>query len=304
MESIDVPIVDGAPRFNDQTAVEFKFHGYRMRFPSQHILLSVADANSKLHQPYREAGLALICSALDELVKSGTVIDVGANVGDSCAVIHKHSSLEILCLEPSEFFFPYLQRNISDHFLDRAVARQEFVVANDGDLPKKLWHWAGTAKPTDEAEETRITSVSMAGLIRSTPDPLLLKIDTDGHDLDLVAAALGVGGAFPIYFEFEFQTKTQDVFLAHLRKIGEVLNKAVASGYRSAYLWDDPGRFFGKISLEQSREFINAVNYMGHLSQRPFWGFDICLAHEKQRDFIEALDARLSKDMLIDLPDG
>jgi FkbM family methyltransferase len=304
LESIDVPVVDGAPQFNAQHAVEFDFHGYRMQFPSQHILLSVADGKSEHHQPYREAGFAQICRVLGGSSKSGTVIDVGANVGDSCAIVHKNSAFGILCLEPSEFFFPYLQRNIADHFSDRAIARQTFVVASEDDLPKKLWHWAGTAKPTEVADENSAASVSMARLIQSTPDTVLLKIDTDGLDLDLAIAALRTGGKFPIYFEFEFQMATRRLFLEHLEKIGALLNKAKAAGYRSAYLWDDPGRFFGKITLDHSREFINALNYMGHLSHRPFWGFDICLVHTDHLEFMGGLDAALSSDLLLGLPEG
>ena len=138
-----------APGFVDQKPVQFTFCDYPLEVPSGHVLLGFFDPKSRLYQPYRETGLVKIIQSLQQLDRKGTAIDIGANVGDTCAIIHRHSMLNVYCVEASDFFFPYLARNVERLFKERAVVRHAFVLAAADERPKGLYHWGGTAKATD-----------------------------------------------------------------------------------------------------------------------------------------------------------
>jgi hypothetical protein len=60
---------------------------------------------------------------------------------------------------------------------------------------------------------------------------------------------------------------------------GQVPVEFSVAGYTQAYLWDDPGRFYGRLVTADAGALANALNYMGHFRSRPIWGFDICLVH-------------------------
>src|SRR5262245_60410796 len=135
--------------FADQEPREVRFCGYSMSIPSKHPLLSFFDPSSTHFQPHRESGLILIARALHALERTGTIIDIGANIGDSLALIARHCNLNVLCVEGSDFFYEYLRENISRNFVRRATAKHALVVKDDADNPRGLMHWGGTAKPAD-----------------------------------------------------------------------------------------------------------------------------------------------------------
>ena len=286
----------GAPGFSQQSPVEFVIEGVLLRVPSRHPLLEFLNSKSPHYQPYREAGLRKIAQAMAALGRSGTALDIGANIGDSCAVLHRHGGLKIIAVEPSDFFFAYLKENIARHFGQRAEARQAFVVAKTGEKTQALFHWGGTARPVTQASNEKFEAVAIADLLRGIPDLALFKVDIDGLDMALVTAAVEEKIQCPIYFELEFSWSD----LAQIRNgAGDALalfGKALGAGYGEAFLWDDKGRFFGALALSDRAALTNAINYMAQVKDRPVWGFDICLAHDSDAAFKQQLRSLLSAD--------
>lgn len=284
----------GAPGFADQVPVEFPVAHYPLTLPSGHPLPQFLDPQSPHHQPYREAGLIRLVQALQQLGRGGTAIDIGANVGDSCAIIHRLGSLSILCLEASDFFFPYLEANIRRHFADRARARQAFVLAGAGDAPIGLYHVAGTARPVAQPGTESSGAITMAQVLEQAGQTALLKIDVDGLDLALVNAALDHGQTgYPIYFELELAGETLDQVRAYGAQAQALFTKAAATGYTAAYLWDDAGRFHGRIATGDAGAITNVLNYLGQFQHRPVWGFDVALLHRDD----PALTAELERGL-------
>jgi FkbM family methyltransferase len=295
-----------AAGFADQKPVEFDFFGYQLAAPSNHLLLRVLDPKSPAYEPYRESGLVKLARALQP--RSGTAIDIGANIGDTCAILYRHTALKIICIDASDFFFPYLSQNIASHFSDRASARHAFVTAARNERAKSLYHWGGTARPTAGAPTENCETISVADLLASAGDIALLKVDVDGPDIELIAGVFRQLGAitsapvrFPIYFEFEFVGKTPDDMRVHANRFIALSQTAAAAGYTSAFLWDAPGRFYGLLDLRQPRGLINAINYLGHSKHQSVWGYDICLIH--QSDAVLAADLRslVSSDVVMPL---
>jgi len=292
----------GAPGFADQVPVEFPVANYLLTLPSAHPLREVLDPQSPRHQPYREAGLIRLAQALGTLNRQGTAIDIGANVGDSCAIIHRLSALRILSVEASDFFFPYLQRNVARHFAARATVRHAFVLPRAGGALPALYHQGGTAHAIDQPATENIPGIGMADLQTLAGDIALLKIDVDGQDMALVAAALERQPRYPIYFEMELMGRTLDSVRATGAQARELFAQAAGCGYARAYLWDDRGRFYGRIETADRGTLANALNYMGHFSDRPVWGFDICLLHQDDGALAAELERGLAVNAVAPLP--
>lgn len=58
----------------------------------------------------------MVVTALERLGRRGIAVDIGTNVGDTLGVIARYSTLDILCVEPSDYFLPYLRQNVARHF--------------------------------------------------------------------------------------------------------------------------------------------------------------------------------------------
>ena len=297
--------------FDNQTPVEFVFCDYPLLVPSQHVLTAFFDPHSPLYQPYRETGLVKVAQTLHRLQRGGCVIDIGANVGDTCAVLHRHCALDIVCLDASDFFFPYLQKNIERLFRPRAVARHAFVTPTREDVPKALYHWGGTARAVDAPASEHCSSIAIGDLLDAMDRVALLKVDIDGFDMEVIAGAFAKTAdaprqapRFPIYFEYELAGDNIEQMRARCEKSLDFFRQVAEAGYVSAFVWDDPGRFFGRLDLGTSKDIVNAVNYMGHFRQRSVYGYDICLVHESDRDFAAELGSLVSADTLLPVPQG
>lgn len=291
-----------APGFVDQKPIQFIFCDYPLEVPSGHVLRGFFDPQSRLYQPYREIGLVKVIQSLQRQNRRGTVIDIGANVGDTCAIIHRHSTMKILSVEASDFFFPYLTANIDRLFKERAVPRHAFVIAAKDELPKGLYHWGGTAKAIDAPFSESCGVISITDLLASAGEIALLKIDIDGPDVGLISALLETTAPeFPIFFEYDWASDKIETIQADCVKLLALFKMSIAAGYVSAFLWDDPGRFFGLIDLHNQLAVLNAINYMGHFRHRSVWGYDICLVHESDIVFASELSKLISRDTVMPL---
>ena len=76
------------------------------------------------------------------------IIDIGANIGDTTIARLQNCDNPIICIEPSNIFFPYLERNIkslSSIDYNRSITSNKFVGTGlfSGELVHSSW---GTAQ--------------------------------------------------------------------------------------------------------------------------------------------------------------
>ncbi|MDD4867691.1 MAG: FkbM family methyltransferase, partial [Mycobacterium sp.] len=200
----------------------------------------------------------MVVTALERLGRRGVAVDIGANVGDTLAVIARYSMLDILCVEPSEYFLPYLRQNVARHFADRATVVDWYVTAREGEPARALLHWGGTAKPIDGPHTGQGSVVAIGRLVGEVGDLALLKIDTDGADLALVEGCLDARApTFPIYFELEITAHDRDEARTACTRAQRFFARLLEAGYGRAFLWDDPGRFYGLLDLSAPMAVTN-----------------------------------------------
>ncbi len=143
--------------------------------------------------------------ALESLVEPGaTVLDVGANVGAHTLHLARlvGEKGRVIAFEPTDFAIAKLRANLraNPHLESRVDVQQVFLVAReDGAMVKTLgssWPVDGTT-PDDVQMGSRAMGVSGAAsstvdavmAAASEPDVRLIKMDVDGHELEVLEGA-------------------------------------------------------------------------------------------------------------------
>ena len=252
--------------FAMQVPVDFDLHGYELTVPSGHVLLQLHSPGGGLFQPYREQGLAEVVTALERLGRRGIVVDIGANIGDTLALIARYSTLDVLCVEPSDYFLKYLRDNVARHFADRAVVADCYVTAHEDEPARALFHWGGTAKPIDGPYSEHGGVVSIGRLVDEAGDVALVKIDTDGTDLALVGGSLDLPApAFPIYFELEITTPDRVEATAACARARQLFARLVGGRVSAGLCLGRPGtvlrppRSFGRTGRHQPAQLSDPL---------------------------------------------
>ena len=207
---------------------EYRYRNFSIRLPANHLL------------PFYQSMYGTYDKFLPHLVRylepHATVIDVGANCGDTLAGMYdSNNQLSYICVEPDEVFFEYLSENAqrmrnsfpgSSIRLYRAlVGKGVSLAALEGSGGTKHAVQVDASLPAANA----IFSVTLDSLILPTQlgRVELLKSDVDGFDFDVLdSAARIIAEHLPIlFFEYYFVDLNQ--------KYG--YQKTIAALQRSGY---------------------------------------------------------------------
>ena len=119
------------------------------------------------------------------------IIDIGANVGDTVISLIQNCENPLLCIEPSDIFYPYLEKNINmlpTNDKLRVSTLKCFI--GTGQYSGSLSHLtAGTAKLVIKSE-SKSTFMTLDDILKSKSNVSLIKIDTDGYDFDVIQSGL------------------------------------------------------------------------------------------------------------------
>jgi FkbM family methyltransferase len=198
----------------------------------------------------------------------GPVVDIGANVGDTAAIVRAHSDAPVLCVEGDEVFFPLLERNagrLRDVELERAFVRSSEPQSSSGRVERS----GGTARLVGG---TGLTTPLSAVLERHPrfARPTLLKLDTDGMDVPIVMANLDLLERLrpALFFEYD----------PHLGAGPEVFVALSHKGYDRALVFENTGDYRETIGLHDSdRAAALHAEYTGHGGARYV---DVCVLPE------------------------
>lgn len=196
----------------------------RHRYPNFTILLP-AEHLLPIYQQQHPRYDRFLPHLVAELGADATIIDVGANCGDTLAgMVERNPHATYVCIEPDPEFFGFLQDNIARmqsgvgpldvHTIQSLVGKNvgEVVLAGSGGS-----RHAVMASGVDAGH----SSATLDSILAALP-PLsvrLLKSDVDGFDYDVIDAAEQLLNAqHPILF-FETQCDVQDQLAGFRRTI-------------------------------------------------------------------------------------
>lgn len=219
-----------------------------------------------------------------------TVIDIGANIGDTVAFIKNEANVPILCIEGNEDYLKILNKNVSQ-FRD-VVAIKQLVGEEQTDSNYALRAERGTAFLERVEGKGNIDVKSLTTILKGHPQfakSRILKTDTDGFDTTIIRGSKEfISNVYPVLF-FEFDPnlirKTEDPygFLEYLHSLD----------YEYLMFYTNSGDFLTSLSFSENK--LIARQLVEYFSGRNTLLFaDICAFHRNDRSlFEECVDSEM-----------
>lgn len=180
------------------------------------------------------------------------VIDIGANVGDTAALVRKYVDAPVLCIEGDRNYFDLLQTNAQSLGEDIEI-ELSFVYFQNTELCGRLEASSGTARLVIDNEGEKIGARTLSQILTDHPrfaEARLVKIDTDGFDGKIIAAESDwLKRIRPVLF-FEY-----DPYLCELQcfRADEVFDALSDAGYRHLLIYRNTGEFEERIELKDTK---------------------------------------------------
>ena len=188
-----------------------------------------------------------LAGLLDE---DACIVDVGSNVGASLLqMLAVRPAARAIAIEPSARYLSCLRRNLE------GFARAEIVPVAIGRRKGKTWLYNNTTSASvvnmtycgfESLDQQQVTMRTLDDLMRHRGRASLVKIDTDGYDMEVLRGAGGVlrDDQPVVYFELEPRLLHQapDADLAWLQGLGYRRLVCLDASGRYIGVTDDPGR--------------------------------------------------------------
>jgi FkbM family methyltransferase len=230
---------------------ETRFHRYVFSYPSRSIV-GRAVAEGLVWDPQ-------LAEIVKQLPRQALVCEVGSNIGASLLTMaRERSDVHFVCFEPSPRFLPFLRKNVTRNGLGSRVTIEPHLVGPDG----QEWTLrsntstgsviSGTYDRHIPLLSTPLRSVGLDRYFTGRPAPNLIKVDTDGFELKVIASGRKILSQFH-----------PDVFLEYspslLERVGdsgaELLRLLVEAGYSHASIYGTDG-----IILERARSLSTPIS--------------------------------------------
>jgi FkbM family methyltransferase len=250
--------------------------GIKLWLPPEHIL-----PKYKKKYPLYDEFLPVLAV---KLPVGSCVIDIGANVGDTCLSMYKtNSNLHFICVEPDLKFFQYLKFNTRKIPPNNVRNVKLMITSLKGSF--KLSGGGGT-KSMRKSRVIKMKKSSLDDLLeQEKPKSIisLLKTDIDGYDYDVILSGKeSISRIKPlIYSEFMFRDITSiDKYLKSVFFL-------IGVGYTHAYLFRNTGEFEISMDVSELEEYLRLnVDSFNQFSKVSY--FDILLTPENYIETVES----------------
>jgi FkbM family methyltransferase len=233
-----------------------------------------------------EIGRIMLC-VFEKYPRLG-FIDVGANTGDTAAIIKSLKNIPVVSIEGDPFTFSYLKRN-ADLFSDIQIFNNYLGEKDQSmNISFEKEGWNTTLIPK-EGNGQKVDLITLDTLLGKIPEDLsffkLLKIDTEGFDTIILRGAFGfISKIKPvIYIEYNRD---------NMQAIGEdgltTIFQLEQYGYKKILLFDDRGRYILSTVLSNKQLITDLHNYADGKNGLIYY-YNICFFHSDDDDIAEKL---------------
>jgi FkbM family methyltransferase len=263
-------------------AVVREVQGVRMTLPWSHRLPDYARV-----MPAYGQNLVRLAELLAEGDEPLTVLDVGANVGDSTLQILAATDATVLCVEADAYFLNYLHRNVDGD--PRVTVQESLLTAGASDVPMAPVRVGGTTRFEPGTSDLTASSVSTDQLRADHPafeSLRLAKSDTDGYDVELIPAiARTWADSTPVLF-FEYDHKLSR--LAGNDPLA-VWAELAGLGYEAVAVWDNYGRPVGHFAIADVATAAAVLDEPVDGRAQVYW--DVAVVHGKDAAGLTAIQS-------------
>lgn len=214
-------------------------------------------------------------------------IDIGANVGDTAALIRNVVDIPVLCVEGDPALLPILKENAESLGPD-VVIEPSFVGSEGQTADPDLIDDAGRNSSLIAASNHggSIKFRSLQDILRKHPAFLgakLLKTDTEGFDFDILRGSLDfIRQARPvIFFEYDPHFRPNEPTSGL-----ETINALRNVGYSDFIYYDNFGHLLLRANATQLGAFADLDSYLASNRRHGavVYYFDVCAFHRDDAD--------------------
>ncbi len=267
--------------------VKRKVRGIEMVLPRGHALPYFTHPGSLYFD-----NLVALATSLAGSEGEVTLLDIGANVGDTALVVLDAAPGRAVCVEPDPHWHGYLQSNVGA--LDNVAVEHSVLVSPETDQTTGLKiarAELGSSIVERTSLEDGLPTITTTALREKYPElqnVRLIKSDTDGYDVQLVTA---VSATFlpskPVIF-FEFDPVPTRIVNPEVTP-SELWPTLEARGYERAVLWDNGGGLIGSFAtaelVERTAELERTTK-----EERGYSFWDVAVAHRDDPAGLKALE--------------
>ncbi|MFZ3211891.1 MAG: FkbM family methyltransferase [Terriglobales bacterium] len=252
--------------------VRYQLEGMELWIPLSHRL-----PHSRRACPQCVSNLGRIAAQVSAHRPDFTLVDVGANVGDSVAILRSRAHFPILCVEGEPRFFSILQLNMAGQ--EDIELENTLVGRATETLPGRVESKRGTARVIgDPGGRQTLHFKTLADILHDHPRfsrPGMIKLDTDGMDSLIVRSALPLLAELKPVLFFEYDPYFMGLQGEEGLPLFEDLRRA---GYGSALVYENNGDYLLALDLADRAllEDLDAF-YRGRSGERYC---DICVFPE------------------------
>lgn len=237
------------------------------------------------HLPHYSRNLPRLAVEVFKKYPNLKMIDVGANVGDTVALVRSVAHFPVACIDGEDDFFVLLKENMTQ-FKDVKVFKQLLGEKNEiirAELKKSI----ETArllyrKPNNSKVSLPVVTLdSFLEAHKEIEQSKLLKIDTDGYDMKIVRGALGyIKKIKPVIF-----LEYDPVFFIEHGDIGVPTLLVLENlGYDDIIFYDNLGKLIVSGNLSNHLFLKQMNNYIDPKLRTPFPYYDVAIFHSEDKN--------------------
>ena len=266
-------------QYTTQKQKRIRIGSFDLVVPKGHPLADLKEV-----QPYRDLVVGITARYITAKYPNGSIVDIGANIGDTAAIIAANSPQKMILVEPSDYFYEFLKNNVQQ-FPNEVVIKKEFV-ATGRRLTGSMHYRGGTAYFTERTDgRMEQDSVHLSEI--AEPDTHFIKIDTDGYDVKILLDSLDWMRAQRPAILFENMIESDE----QLRAANDLYDELHQIGYEHFVVWDDPG--FHILSTDSVTPLKHLNRYLFKLKQQNFGralsNYDILCLHRDDEDIYHSV---------------
>jgi FkbM family methyltransferase len=231
------------------------------------------------YEPEVNSQLGRLAEIVNKKYSQLEVIDIGANVGDTIAIIKSYIDIPIIGIEGDEICYRFLKEN-TNQFNNITIIKQFLGEKKQSiNVAFEKNGWNTTIIPSDNSKDL-ITLQTLDEVLHSNKlfsnNLKLLKIDTEGFDTIILRGATDLIKEQKPVIYFEYNRSNMDA----INENGlATLFSLVNYGYKNVVLFDNKGRYITKIDLLNHNLITELHNYSNENNSAIAY-YDMCLFHE------------------------
>ncbi len=260
---------------DESSLKELNIEGFKLLAPKEHMIEFYLNKYK-----YYSRNLARIAKYMESKYSSYNIIDIGANIGDSIALLRGGNvSQQIFAVEGEPQYYKLLEQNLKQFsnikafecYLGEETKEEKLIMQTElgtSKLSKDTGQGIKVKKLDDFVDENKLENIK------------LLKIDTDGFDLKILRGAWDLlKTSSPVLF-FEYDAN-------YLDENGEdaidIFNQLASIGYKKILYYDNFGRLLISVTTDDKALIRQLYAYIKK-GEGAFHYYDLCVFHELDED--------------------